>query len=137
MADAREKPQCGENPLIKSSYYSSKVQQIKRVQYTKFTCQNTVKTVQSNCGQQDVLTIKSTLVKPAESFLQISSVKPSQLGLQKQSESAQNSPEILSQTWYAESMLQSKSLWSMLVKQLKITRFLCQEMRPKEIEFPT
>jgi len=26
MADAREKPQCGESPLIKSSSYYSKVQ---------------------------------------------------------------------------------------------------------------
>ena len=70
-----------------------------RVHHTKFPCPNTVRTVQSKCNQQDALTKKSMLVKPAEILFQNSSVKPSQLGLQGQSKSAKNNLEILGQSW--------------------------------------
>ena len=103
MVDAREKPHCGENPLNKSSYYSSKVQQRERVKYTKYTCPITVKIIQSNYSQQDALTRQSTMVKPTRKLLQIGSAKPSQCNLQIQSKKTQNRSKNISQTWSMES----------------------------------
>jgi len=122
-----------ENPLIKSSYYSSKFQQRERTT-CKIHLPNHCKTDQSNYNQQDAITRKSTLVKPAEKVLQMSSVKSSQLGLQRQFESTQNSTEILYQNLVN---IESTALRSTLVKQLQIPQFLYQEMWPKEIGFPT
>ena len=47
LADAREKPQCGENPLINSSYNYSIVQQRERVHKSNSLAQNTIKSSRS------------------------------------------------------------------------------------------
>ena len=85
------------NPLIKSSYYSSKVQQRESTIY-KIHLPNQSQICAVKQQPQEVLTRKLILVNEAEFLLKISSVKPSQLGLQQQSKSAQNSPENDSET---------------------------------------
>ena len=111
-------PQCGKNPLIKSSYYSSKVQQ------RKYNIQKSVKSVQSNYSQQDVLNRKSTLVNLPKLLLQINSIKPSQFGLQEQSELAQNNPEKVSQTRSTHSQTCGQH-WSNNPKNLEICANKC------------
>jgi len=78
LADAREKPQCGENPLIKSSYYYSIVQQRESVQKSNSLAEYTVKTTLSNfavnCSQTLALTRKSMQVKKTTKLHQCSPV---------------------------------------------------------------
>lgn len=102
------------NPLIKSSCYSSKVQHRESTIW-KIHLLNQSQICPVKQQPQETLTRKSTLVNREEFILQNSSVKPSQLGLQKSSESAQNSHEKLSQTLSTQSQT---LLQSMLVKQL-------------------
>ena len=65
LVDAGEKPQCGENPFINSSYYSSTVQQREgeRVQISDLLAQKSVIKINSQQESITALTRKSTLVK--------------------------------------------------------------------------
>jgi len=82
------------------------------------------------------------LVKPAKLLLQISSVKPSQLGLQKQSKSAQNNLEEISQTWSTHSQTYDQTCcnqrWSNSAENPNFCAQICgTNMRPAQTEvFP-
>jgi len=136
LADAKEKPQCGENPLINSSYYYNKSYAKRESTEVKLTCPIQSQNSPVNfCSETSALTKKSMLVESAINHPQNSSVFPSQLGLTRRSNSDQNNSVKLGQKREKNycNFLQS-TLKSTLVRLPKFSRFLYPKMGPKETE---